>query len=343
MKINKTTIAYIAAIVIFTSAINFALFYNYNKRQEAKQKNYIPPSSNSQSLSCNLQVNRLTGFKYISPLLFSEPTCPSTSFDGIKFQLSDLIQNFKKTGAISSASVYLRTFNNAQWMSINQSETFNPGSLIKVPFLIANLLMEQKKPGYLNTKLTFIPNKDIPLQTYNSHQIHPGNSYTVKELLKYMIAYSDNNATYLINNNTDLDIFRKIYLDLGLPNVDPHDPNYQITAKDYSQFLKVIYNASYLDTPSSQFAAGLLSQSDFTDGLAKNLPPDITIAHKFGEFARPGNPEHQLSESGIIYLNNSPYLITVMTKGNDVKSLANAISQISKKVFDSINQQQASL
>lgn len=56
------------------------------------------------------------------------------------------------------------------------------------------------------------------------------------------------------------------------------------------------------------------------------------MAHKFGEALDPQGL--QLHETGIVYLGNDPYLITVMTKGRDVHQLPQVLSTISRYVFD---------
>ena len=42
----------------------------------------------------------------------------------------------------------------------------------------------------------------------------------------------------------------------------------------------------------------------------------------------------QLHESGLIYLNNTTYLLTVMTKGQNSELLPSVISDISREVYE---------
>jgi beta-lactamase class A len=77
-----------------------------------------------------------------------------------------------------------------------------------------------------------------------------------------------------------------------------------------------------------------LSESDFSLGIKRLLPPELTVAHKFGESGKPGRQE--LHETAIVYLDNSPYLITIMTKGSDSKMLSEVLAQISKLVYDNM-------
>ena len=96
-----------------------------------------------------------------------------------------------------------------------------------------------------------------------------------------------------------------------------------------------MYRSTYLTKENSEFALSLLNQSDFSLGLLKGLPGNINVAHKFGEAGTKREPE--LHESGIVYLDYGPYLITIMTKGYKIDDLPPVISTISKMVYDDIS------
>jgi beta-lactamase class A len=153
-----------------------------------------------------------------------------------------------------------------------------------------------------------------------------------------MIVYSDNYATHLLNLNLNINDFKKLFVEAGLPEPNVFDPNYEITTAGYSRFMRILYNSSYLSKDNSEYALTLLCQSKFKDGLLKNIPDNIEVAHKFGESATGprNNQVNQLHESGIFYCNDHPYLLTVMTKGKNVKTLPDVLSQISSEVYHSI-------
>ncbi|MEP7165405.1 MAG: serine hydrolase [Ferruginibacter sp.] len=286
--------------------------------------------------SCLPDVKRLGGYQYIRPLLYADRPCQSEKLMPLKNQVESLIKGYKLSGTINSASVYLRELNQGEWITAGDADTFNPGSLLKVPELMTFCKMNEKTPGLLDRTITY--DKPLNLAKHAIHlskSIELGRTYTIRELLYYMIAYSDNNATMLLNMRMDVEVFKKVFTDLGLPLPDLTKNDIPITAKDYSYFMRVLYNASYLNISDSEFCTELLSHSDFTQGLVSGLPKDVKVAHKFGE-AGDGSSAH-FSESGIIYIRNSPYLITVMTKGKDNKVLPSVISDISKTVFEAIN------
>ena len=149
-----------------------------------------------------------------------------------------------------------------------------------------------------------------------------------------MVAYSDNDALTLLYNYHDPSIYTKVFSDLGLQVPSSDRDKTSATVTDFSRFLRVLYNGTYLSATSSEFALSLLAQSDFKEGLLKNLPPDLKIAHKFGEYFNGNNCE--LHETGIFYVGESAYQLTVMTKGNDMAFLSNVLGTISKMVYDNL-------
>ncbi len=327
MLTKKIPLYFTIVIVFIASAISYLAFYFIN-RQELDA---IANGTNGNDY-CNYNIARLSGYQYIRPLLFAEPSCEAASLYGIKTDLESEINSLKNKGIITTASVYLREFHKGEWMSINENEKFSPGSLLKVPELITFFKMNEKQPGILEKKITF----DHPLisdktATYLSKSIQLGKTYTIMELLEYMISYSDNNATLLLNQQIDVPTFKKVFTDMGLAEPDFNAKEYPITAKDYSLFMKGLFNASYLSIKDSERCTEMLGTSDFRDGMMAGIPSTCKIAHKFGEGGYSNAPN--FSESGIIYCNDKPYVLTIMTKGADMKKLPGVIKEISQMVY----------
>jgi beta-lactamase class A len=151
-----------------------------------------------------------------------------------------------------------------------------------------------------------------------------------------MIKYSDNNATYLLKKNLDVAQFNKTYDNVGLPVPNIMDVNYSLSAEDFSVFLKVLFNAGYLSIENSEFAIKLLTQCDFKEGFLKGLPAGTPVAHKFGEWGD-GGMQHELHESGIIYLNGDAYILTVMTSGKNIQDLTKTIQEITQVFYQEID------
>ena len=249
------------------------------------------------------------------------------------YKIEDLLSNYTSQGVLSSASVYLKSLNKGQWTCVNCNEQYDPGSLMKVPIMMAILRMEEDNPGFLNRQIKFdkAPSLLRNPKIAGAKAIELNHTYSVRELLNYMIAYSDNNAMSLLFDHMDLNTHRKIFVDLGLTPQDFTKLSYPVTTREYSVFMEAIYNVSSLTITNSEYADSLLSQCYYTDGLVKGLPPGTRIAHKFGEG---GNGQvFQLHESGIVYYAGNPYLLTVMTKGPDLQKLPAVVASVSKTVY----------
>ena len=321
-----------ALLMTIAGIVSSWVFVSYrsqhNTESEEVADNSIQP--------CKPDVRRLNGYDYIRPLLYADRPCQSDKLLPVRNQVQNLIDRYKVSGTINTASVYLRELNQGEYISIGDPEKYNPGSLLKVPELITFFKMNEKNPGLLDTKISYSTPLVLAKQAhFISKSIELGKTYSIKELLYYMIAYSDNNATMLLNQRMDLGIFKKVFTDLGLSQPDMSAKDIPISAKEYSYFMRVLYNASYLNIEDSEFCTELLSHSDFVQGLVSGLPKDTKVAHKFGE-AGDGTNAH-FSESGIVYIHNSPYLLTVMTKGKDNTKLPAVISDISKTVFEMVS------
>ncbi len=291
---------------------------------------------NTTASYCSYNISRLGGYEFVRPLLFAEPECESPELTPVKNEIEAVVNSYKASGAITSASVFLREFHKGEWVSINEDEKYSPGSLLKVPELMTFIKMNERQPGLLEKKILFDkPITSYKTATYLSKGIKLGQTYTIRELLYYMIAYSDNNATLILNKFIDIPTFKKIFTDVGLPAPDFNAKEYLISARDYSLFMKELYNATYLTIENSEYCTEMMSHSDFKEGLIAGLPQGCKVVHKFGEGGYSNTPN--FSESGIIYCNNTPYILTVMLKGTDMRKMPPVIGNISKVVYDKMS------
>lgn len=294
----------------------------------------------SSGMVCDPYIVRLRDYKYVNKLLYAEKECESSDYAGLKQEISDYIQAERNAGKITTASVFIRVYNShGEWICVNPNEEYHASSLMKLPVLFMFARMAELTPDILDTKVLYTGHDNsLPIQVYKSKTLQPGHSYSVRELLRYLIAYSDNDALYLLYKLQNPDIYKKIFTDLGLPyRENSSDGPLTVRVKDYSVLLRVLYNGTYLSAASSEYALSLLTESDFVEGLKKGIPDSITIAHKFGEYYN--SNESQLHEAAVVYSPQNNYIITVMTKGKDIHILPEIISNISRMTYSYITGQ----
>lgn len=327
--LKKIPFYYTIGLFVITIAVTLFLTLSFNNNKDTLSQR------NTSSTSCASTVKRMEGYQFIKPILFTDEDCPSERLNDVKAAIQDIITNYSKFQNVTAASVYVRDYEYNDWTAVNEAVQYEPGSLFKVPVLIAYLRMNEEKPGSLDKELTYLKpfaiNKDV---AFTAKSIQIGKKYKIRELLKYMIEYSDNNATALLFTSLDVTILKKLFSDLGLEEPVVNAQQYFFNVQQYSLFMRALYNASYLNRDDSEFAAELLSKSEFNEGIVKGLPKNTKLIHKFGES---GNPQEiQLHESAIIYLNNKCYLLTIMTKGKDNKVLSKLIAEITASVHNAV-------
>lgn len=295
-----------------------------------------PSDSDPSVMICRDNKLRLDGYKYIKPLLLVETNCEAPELMSIKSELLDLTQSYKANGYARDISLYLRKLNQGEWIEIGEDIKYLPGSLMKVPELITFMKMNEVKPGLLDQKVTYsTPFNYSKTAHYTSKSIELGHTYSIRELLYYMIVYSDNNATILLNQLMDFKTFMKVFTDMGIPEPDMKANEIPITAQHFSRMMRAIFNSTYLSMDDSEFCAELLTKSDFANGIRGGVPENIAMAHKFGEAGTPGS--YNFCESGIVYSGSSPYLLTVMTRGNDMAMLPKIAKDISSKAYQMLS------
>ena len=145
-----------------------------------------------------------------------------------------------------------------------------------------------------------------------------------------MIVDSDNEANLLLYSFIDAETILKVFTDLDMTAPDPNQSAISMNCIEVSKFLRVLFNSGYTLPELSEYSMQLLSQSTYSMGMKKGIPQNATLVHKFGERGYPNSAFQELSETGIIYLNNERILLTVMTKGNNQQQQAELISTITK-------------
>ena len=174
------------------------------------------------------------GGHLINPLLQVEgPPGGDAKLVSLKHRLETYITRCLKQEDASKISVYLRALDKGTWVGVREDETFSAASLAKVPVMIALLMTAQRDSTLLKKTITYDTEIEVPAYQNIAPREHlqVGRTYTVEELLRYMILYSEHVATFLLEREIDQELIAQVYSDVRLP-LPQNDANYQISAKD---------------------------------------------------------------------------------------------------------------
>ncbi|MDO8599341.1 MAG: serine hydrolase, partial [bacterium] len=227
---------------------------------------------------------------------------------------------------------------------IDEQQPYAPASLAKVPLLIAYLKMAEGDSDILTQRVTFTTRyPDAPTQEIvPTERLTLGRSYTITELLRAMIVFSDNDAAFLLQSAAPPETLTATYSDLHIPPPDFHNPDDTMTVETYARFFRFLYNGTYVNEELSEYALSLLAESTFDRGIVAGVPSATPAAHKFGERTRAdaptGTPAVQLHDCGIVYHPERPYIFCAMSRGYQRDDLTTTIAAISRAVYDTVVQ-----
>lgn len=288
---------------------------------------------------------RTGGYNFINPLLDYYDVNSSNESNNklLQKQINEFIAKEILSNNIQSASVYYRDLVTGYWIGINENEVYSPASLLKVPYLIAALKYSQDDPTFLAKQDVFIPKENEAKRNItDSFSLIPGNLYSMEELLTAMIIHSDNDAKDLLVRNIPYPIYKEIFDDLNI-DIQKFDsigaPSNFLSVKQYASFFRILYNATFLNNKMSEYALWLLANTTYNDGIKAGIPTTVKLSHKFGERFFINTDTKQLHDCGIIYKDNQPYILCVMTKGKDLKQMTKIIASISKLVYTHLDKQ----
>ncbi len=270
----------------------------------------------------------------------TEHLATKREYEEFRDELEEDLERWEQGQGITTVAVYFRDLENGPWFGIGENEEFFPASLMKTPLMIAILKLSETDPGIMDENIRYDaqPNEDDD-NAEIGERIEPGNTYTVRELMRRMMTYSDNRSAevllkFLEEQGHGRDLAVQTLDDLGI--LDAHEASGQLlSVKEYSSLFRQLYNASYLKREQSQEAMTLLAASEFKEGLVAGVPRGTVVAHKFGIWDSEETGK-QLHDCGIVFHPDTPYLLCVMTRGTDFHKNADVIAAVSQMVYEEV-------
>jgi beta-lactamase class A len=284
-------------------------------------------------LFCNARSNSIEESLNKYPLVdpsrsFIDQENYLTTIQPLREEIQKLVNDFGK----DSVSLYIEYLNTGANISVNPGLYIWPASLTKVPLALATMKMIETGEWQMDTQLTLTAgdNNNSSGDIIASLSRYPvGSKFTIETLLEELLVHSDNTAYNILLDNVPEEKLTQVIQALGLESLFSKEG--KISAKEYSRILRALYGASFLTRDNSQRILMLLNRSTFKEFLSTGMPEDVVFAHKYGEHIQLG----VFTDSGIVYIPNKPYLISVMVqtkKGNVSPEEQRKVSEFMKRI-----------
>ena len=249
------------------------------------------------------------------------------------------VSALKDSGKAAEVAVYFRQLYDGLWFATNENGQFTPASLHKVPLMMTVLKQGERTPGFLDRTVVVQLEQDMErIQNVKpSQSLETGKAYSIRELVRRMIIYSDNNAFQVLSREVDERLLTEVYGALGVGLDDSVRASDLRSVAAFAGFFRVLFNGTYLSWDTSDQALALLVQTEFRQGLVAGVPANVPVAHKFAEHVTGDVVEFH--DCGVVYFPGRPYLLCVMTSGKSLQTQVSVVASLSRLVYDNVASQ----
>jgi beta-lactamase class A len=303
---------------------------------------YLVDAYRSDAYEVSVEEPCNTMYLFLSPLLDCYDLEEKfSSIESLGEEVESLIAAETEAGHVSHASFFYRDLNTRRFVGVNDSDRFYPASLTKLPLAIIYYVLAQLQPNFMEKRMT-LAEEDLGRETtpyFAPKEPLSAGEYTLRELIYRMLVHSDNAPLKTLSRSASAYIEEvATALGLYLPQEEGGEAGtLVVTARSYANIFRVLYNASYLTLRGSNELLDILSQADFPGGIAR-VPAGVRVAHKFGEATIQDADgtvlRRVLNHCGIVYKPDEPYIICVMTEGQDFGEQQRVIERIADLVYE---------
>lgn len=240
------------------------------------------------------------------------------------------------------AGLALRDLESGREVLINPDEVFPTASVIKVGVLVELIRAAAEGRCRLDERIVVTPADRVGGSGVLTHADDPV-SLTLKDLANLMIVVSDNVATNICIERAGMSKVNALFKELGLEHttlarkmmddaaVRAGEENVA-TPRELMKLMSSLHECEHhTGRPVSCEDAGevlRILRKPKDEPIRRLLPPDLAVAGK------PGRVDGAAADAAVIYLDDRPYVLTVMTKyvtGNEGEEF---IARASKVIYD---------
>lgn len=234
-------------------------------------------------------------------------------------------------------SLAFKDLNQSDMLSINSEKTVS-ASVIKIYIMIE--AYDQIKNGKINLSNMVTLRNDMKAEGSGIILNQPeGTRYTVKELIDLMMLKSDNTAANIMIDMLGMNKINDRIKALGCINTELNRKmmdqnainkgieNY-VSVDDLCLTFTKLYNGQCIDDKYDKYMLDLMKNNEAKSKIPNKLPSGVQVSNKSGEYPGVQN------DAGIVFTDKGAYVICVATDKGNEENQVNAISDISKQIYD---------
>ncbi|NLW06907.1 MAG: serine hydrolase [Clostridia bacterium] len=264
-------------------------------------------------------------------LLYLVPACnafkkpmPQEGCEALRQQLQAYVDARAGEGRIG---IYFRDLAEGNSLGINEQEPIGAASTIKAPIVL--YLFQLVADGAISLE------EEVAYQAATDHQsgagaiqffTADGTPYSLGTLANLAITLSDNIAWNMLERRLGIENIANYLWSIGGTTVYPEGQNIS-TAQDMGTYMQAILNFRDAHPELGERLLDYMSHTIWDqDGIPNRIPNEVPVAHKVGSLRQIAN------DVGIVFMQNRPYILAVMTDG--FKDGFAVIAEISEMVYN---------
>jgi beta-lactamase class A len=283
----------------------------------------------------------------LAPLLLACLCGADPTPDTLEARLASLAKAHQ--GKVAIAVKHLET--GESWY-LNADEVMPTASLIKFPVMAEVYQQVAEGKIKLTDPVTLRDDDKVPGSGILTDHFSDGATFPLQDVVRLMIAFSDNTATNLVLDRIGVGSTAKRMEEWGFPNTKIHAKVFRggstsvfpdrtkkyglgsTTAREMVGLLEKLHQGKLVSPEASKAMLEHLKKCDDKDRLPRYLPPKTVVAHKTGSV------NEVRTDAGILYLPGGPVAVCVLTAENKDQSWGpdNAgqllCARVAKEVFE---------
>ena len=218
---------------------------------------------------------------------------------------------------------------NGQKFLHHESDIFPTASLIKFPVLIELYRQADQQTADLDKRLTLRAEDKVPGSGILTPHFSAGDTLTLRDAARLMIAFSDNTATNLVLDQIGIGSTGETMRKLGCPNTRIHHKVYlrdktsidrerseryglgSTTAAEMLSLLGKLHRHELVSREASEAMLAHLKTCEDKQKFPRYLPDGMEVAFKTGSL------DDIRTSAGILYSRGGPVAVCVLTADNE--------------------------
>jgi len=250
-----------------------------------------------------------------------EPAATAGS-DGLSKRIQECIDRHPGVAAIA-----LRHVESGFAFSHRGDEPMPTASLIKLAVMIEAYRQAEEKKLDLQTMIRLRDEDRVPGSGILTAHFSEGATFSLRDYLHLMIAFSDNTATNVVIDAIGLNSTAETMHSLGWPNTKLHSKVFRrdttlfpersrqfglgsTTAHEMREILLRLHNRELVSPAASEAMLAHLHKCEDRSTFRRDIPRSTTVAHKTGAVTG------VRTDAGLIELPGSHIILCVLTKDN---------------------------